>query len=189
MLKKTTNAIKSWFLDSNGVIYLEKNENTLIQQYSFIKFNSEIVLPETEYVIKESTDEILDLVKIVEKNRIEGKYKVSDYSLEDLKRDYDRTKELLKGEKNKYTRIRLKCTELVTMKDGSKIFSDVTKVHFNCYLMWKIAKVLDGEIKVSYVDEKTAILIEGKNGIAYLMPYVVHSKKPEEVVVNDYSSF
>ena len=45
---------------------------------------------------------------------------------------------------------------------AQKIFSDVTKVHFNCYLMWKIAKVLDGEIKVSYVDEKTAILIEGK---------------------------
>lgn len=174
MLKKTTNAIKSWFLDSNGTIYLEKNENILIQQYSFIKFNSEIILPETEYVIKEATDEVLDLVKIIEKNRTEGKYKVSSYSLEDLKRDYNRTKELLKGEKNKFTRTRLKCTELVTMKDDSP--SDVTKVHFNSYLMWKIAKVLDGEIKVSYVDEKTAILIEGKYGIAYLMPYVVRSK-------------
>ena len=174
MLKKTTNAIKSWFLDSNGTIYLEKNENILIQQYSFIKFNSEIVLPETEYVIKEATDEVLDLVKIIDKNRIEGKYKVSNYSLEDLKRDYDRTKEFVKGEKNKFTRTRLKCTELVTMKDDSP--SDVIKVHFNNHLMWKIAKVLDGEIKVFYVDERTAILIEGKYGIAYLMPYIVRSK-------------
>lgn len=169
MLKKTTNAIKSWFLDSNGTIYLEKNENILIQPYSFIKFNSEIVLPETEYVIKESTDEILDLVKKIDKNRIEGKYKVSNYSLEELKRDYNRARELLKGEKNKFTRASLKCTELVTMKDDSKI-------HFNNHLMWKIAKVLDGEIKVSYMDERTAILIEGKYGIAYLMPYIVRSK-------------
>lgn len=174
MLKKTTNAIKSWFLDSDETIYLEKNENILIQQYSFIKFNSEIILPETKYVIKEATDEVLDLVKTIDKNRIEGEYKVSNYSLEDLKRDYDRTKESLKGEKNKFIRTRLKCTELVTMKDDSS--SDVTKVHFNSYLMWKIAKVLDGEIKVSYIDERTAILIEGKYGIAYLMPYIVRSK-------------
>lgn len=68
MLKKTTNAIKSWFLDSNGTIYLEKNENILIQQFSFIKFNSEIVLPETKYVIKEPIDEVLDLVKKIDKN-------------------------------------------------------------------------------------------------------------------------
>lgn len=174
MLKKTTNAIKSWFLDSNGTIYLEKNENILIQQYSFIKFNSEIVLPETEYVIKEPIDEVLDLVKKIDKNRIEGEYKVSNYSLEDLKRDYDRARESLKGEKNKFTRTRLKCTELVTMKDDSP--SDVIKVHFNNHLMWKIAKVLDGEIKVSCIDERAAILIEGKYGIAYLMPYLVYSK-------------
>lgn len=171
MLKKTTNAIKSWFLDSNGTIYLEKNENILIQQFSFIKFNSEIVLPETKYVIKEPIDEVLDLVKKIDKNRIEGEYKVSNYSLEDLKRDYDRTKEFVKGEKNKLTRTRLKCTEVVAMKDDSP--SDVIKVHFNNHLMWKIAKVLDGEIKVSCIDEKTAILIEGKYGIAYLMPCLV----------------
>lgn len=77
----------------------------------------------------------------------------------------------MKGEKNKFTRTRLKCTELVAMKDDSP--SDVIKVLFNNHLMWKIAKVLDGEIKVSCIDEKTAILIEGKYGIAYLMPYLV----------------